>query len=384
MHEPLSLDELLRRCHRDELLPLAERLKIRAGVLGIGDLARIISRTLRRRGDHALRNLVLRGGEGPDYPTLLRQLAARLELPSPSGPVIEIEQALLQQWADRAWAQMDDTQRATLAASLDVDTLPDSPPDVTTLTVRGRVGELVPWKSGAVVLGGAAVRLGLVLLGPFAGIAALVWLGRPRDETLLASVLEVARLRQLVEHRITVGVVGSPSSGKDAAIKAIFGVDSGNIDPVAGSTRAVTITRLPSATALFVVNTPGMGDIVEEVTEHARQILAHIDVYLYVINAQGGVQARELEDYRRCLASGRPVLAVINKIDTLRPADRERYLADAQVKLGAPAEDFCAVAFDPLPQLSPTPINIEAVQSWLSTRLSALGKLPGELPWERP
>jgi len=381
MTEPLALEELLRRSHRDELLPLAALLRIRPGVLGIGDLSTIIARTLRRWGDHGLRNLLLRRGEGPDYPTLLRKLARRVGAPS-SGGVVDIEQALLQQWAQRAWAQLTDSQKASLSTALGEDPLPTEPPDITTLTVRGRIGELVPWRTGAAVFGGGLARLGILMLGPFAGIAALLWLGRPRDAALLPAVLEVARIRRVVRHRITVGVVGSPSSGKDAAIKSVFGVDSGNINPVAGSTKAVSITRLPGATALFVVNTPGMGDVVAEVTEQARQVLDHIDVYLYVVNAQGGVQARELEDYEGCTATGRPVLAVINKIDTLRPDDQARYLADAQEKLGAPDDSFLAAAFDPLPQLSETPIGVGAVQRWLTETLVARGKRADELPWE--
>lgn len=375
---PLPLDELLRRCHRDELLPLAALLRIRAGVLGVGDLAQVISRTLRRRGDHVLRNLFLRGGEGPAYPDLLAGLARRVGV-SGDGGVDVIEQALLHRWAERAWAALDSTQREAVAAAIDAPASQEVP-DVTALTVRGREG-LIPWRTGAAVFGGGAARLLLALLGPLAGPAALLWLGRPQDDALLPAVLEVARLRRVVRHRITVGVVGSPSSGKDAAIKAVFGVDSGNINPVAGSTTSVSITRLPGATALYVVNTPGLGDVVAEVTEAARQILDHIDVYLYVVNAQGGVQARELADYQGCVETGRPVLAVVNKIDTLRPRDVERYLADAREKLGAPEADFLAVAFDPLPQLSEQPIGIEAVRGWLSRTLAGLGKLPGELPW---
>jgi translation elongation factor EF-G len=162
----------------------------------------------------------------------------------------------------------------------------------------------------------------------------------------------------------------------------MFGIDSGNISPIAGSTTTVAITRLPDATALFVVNTPGMGDVVASVTEEARQVLDHIDVYVYVINAQGGVQARELEDYRRCLATGRPVLVVVNKVDTLRPADRERYLRDAREKLQAPPEDFLDAAFDPLPQLSESPIGVDAVREWLAATLERMGKRRSELPWE--
>jgi len=182
-------------------------------------------------------------------------------------------------------------------------------------------------------------------------------------------------------YRVTIGVVGSPSTGKDAAISALFGIDTGNVSPVAGSTAHVEIRRLEGPTALFLVNTPGMGDVLEAVTVEAKEILDHIDIYLYIVNAQGGVQARELADYRECVASGRPVLAVINKIDTLRHEDRERYLADARTKLSAPDDSFLPAAFDPLPQLAPGPLGLQEVRGWITDQLVQLGKDPAELPW---
>jgi GTPase Era involved in 16S rRNA processing len=175
--------------------------------------------------------------------------------------------------------------------------------------------------------------------------------------------------------------MGSPSSGKDAALSAVFGLEPSNVSPVAGSTTTVEITRLPGTSALYLVNTPGLGDVVEDVTEEARQVLDHIDLYLYVVNAQGGVQAREKADHAAAVATGRPVLSVVNKIDTLRPSDRERYLDDARAKLGVDEADFVATAFDPLPQLAESPIGVEEVRRWIEERLRELGKDPAELPW---
>ena len=73
------------------------------------------------------------------------------------------------------------------------------------------------------------------------------------------------------------------------------------------------------------------------------------------------------------ILSARDVLAVVNKVDVLRPRDKEKYLADARRKLGAAEEDFVAVAVDPLPELSPGPINLEAIHGWLGRRLRELG-----------
>jgi hypothetical protein len=72
-------------------------------------------------------------------------------------------------------------------------------------------------------------------------------------------------------------------------------------------------------------------------------------------------------------------LVVVNKIDTLRERDRERFLADVATKLGVSPETVVGVAFDPLPQLSPRPIGVERVTGWLADQLRARGKKPEAL-----
>jgi GTP-binding protein EngB required for normal cell division len=388
-----ALVELLRRCHRAELLPLAEVLKINPAGMGLSQLVHACARTVRRRGSQDMWNLLLRQGEGPAYTEVVQELLARKEidpddpafsdLTAEAGTALEKqERALLAWWIREAWSEMPEVERDRVWRRLQLE-LPapeDGDKALISMTERLRLGA----KYGAGVMAVSALRVLPLLfppLIPLAGCLTLFWLGRPRDEVLLPAVLEISALRQTVRHRVTVGVVGSPSSGKDAAIKAIFGLDSGNVNPVAGSTREVEITRLENATALYVVNTPGMGDIIESVTEEAKQVLDLIDVFVYVVNAQGGVQARELADYRACVARNRPVLAVVNKIDTLRESDRERYLADAREKLSAPEDAFLSAAFDPLPQLSEEPIGLQPVRDWIATHLESLGKDPAELPW---
>lgn len=375
MSAPLDLEELLRKCHRAELLPLARSLGVNTQGLGLHQLARATSRTLRRRGANDLANLFLRGGEGPKYAQLLRELAGRLKVPV-GADAEATERNLAEWWIASRWKEMSDAQRAELWSQLHLQ--PPAPPEGTVAVDRIQ-SAFSPARLGYVATTAAA---GAGRFLPLGGFFFLYWLARPKDEQLVPAVLEVARLRQQVLHRITVGVVGSPSSGKDAALAAIFGLDRSNVNPVAGSTKEVEITRLPAATALFVVNTPGLGDVVERVTEEARQVLDHIDLYVYLVNAQGGVQARERSDYGLCRATGRPVLVVVNKIDTLKPADRERFLADCRTKLGISGDrELVGAAFDPLPQLAEAPIGIEVVRAWIRERLVALGKDAEELPW---
>jgi GTP-binding protein EngB required for normal cell division len=386
------LEQLLHRCHRDELLPLARLLYVDPKDQGLGDLARLIAKAFRDQGTNAIIAKVR--GEGNAYGAILTELAKRRGLEAKSWPpgIEELEGLLIRSHLEEGWDAMPPERRQELwtAFGLGGDA-PARGRDATEAAgtalgrsfgyhashamqaisaTRGRV-------TGMVALSASPVGC---LLRPLLLPMMLWWAAEPSEDRVIAGVLQVARLRQIVLHRVTIGVVGSPSTGKDAAIKTLFHIDTGNISPIAGSTREVAIQKLPGSTALYVVNTPGMGDVVERVTEEARQVLDHIDVYLYLVNAEGGVQAREKEDYRRCVSTGKPVLALVNKIDVLRPRDKDKFLADCRAKLGAAEDDFLPVAFDPLPELSPTPIGVVEVRDWLVRRLTERGKDPSELP----
>jgi GTP-binding protein EngB required for normal cell division len=386
------LEALLQRCHRDELEPLARLVGVNPPGLGFGELARITAATLRRRASHDLRNIVLRRGEGPPYEEILLDVAARAGAAVPkvadaAERLVATELAVVRAAIARAWVGATAEARATMWATYGMAGDPPDHLDEWLARDERGFGYRLATTFERVPASTAGLGVLLATVGPwgcvtrmFAPIAILYYLMRPDPDRALRAVLQVARLRQIVTRRVTVGVVGSPSTGKDAAIRALFGIETGNISPIAGSTREVSIQRLPTATALYVVNTPGMGDVVERVTEEARQVIDHIDVYLYLVNAEGGVQRRELDDYQRCVATGKPVLAIVNKVDVLRPRDRDAYLVDARAKLGAAEQDFAAVAFDPLPQLAAGPINVEAVRAWLRARLVERGKDPDELP----
>jgi len=376
----VTLQELLDKCQRDELTSLAELMEIDAEPLGLSQLSRALERAIRRAGGQGIANLA-RGGEGPSYDAIVRDVAKHLDV-SVDGTTEALEEAIVDAWLARTWDAGDTQSRMVLQRALQLDTLPRLGQSATELghKLHGR-----GWAFQASVVAGMTLGLGVLsfllrpLMVPLAGVMALKSLAPELDKTVPA-VVQLATLRQQVRHRVTVGIVGSPSCGKDSALRALFGIDTGNVHPVAGATREVGVFRVPGATALFVVNTPGLGDVVEEVTEAARQVLDHIDVFLYVLNAEGGVQARELEDFTSCLTTRKPVLVAVNKIDTLRPKDRERYLRDAREKLGGRGFGFVACAFDPLGPISEHPINTDLVHDWLVSTLTRLGKAPDELP----
>lgn len=335
--EPDGLRALLDKAHPDELAALAERLDVDLTDLGHAAASERVDWALRELGGLPLRSW--------------RSLLAREAK----------ERGLGQRGA------LPDLELRVLANAL--ESLPEGLQERARAVVDDKLGDapLVP-----------ARRMGFI--ARLLQFTPLGWLvskltGRlpTQRKGLLEGLAHVVLLRAKVQRRVTVGVVGSPSAGKDAAIKTLFGLDSGNIHPIAGSTTEVSLHKLGDD--LFLVNTPGLGDVMAEVTERTRQILRHIDVYVYVLNVEGGVQAREQADHAACVASGKPVLVCVNKVDVLRDGQLEPMLEHVRAALGTDSVQPCA--FDPLPVLADAPIGVEESLAWLQGQLAASGK---ELP----
>jgi GTP-binding protein Era len=173
---------------------------------------------------------------------------------------------------------------------------------------------------------------------------------------------------------LAVAFLGSASSGKDAAIRALFGIDFGQIDPIPGSTDTVRVASIDPDRRVSIVNAPGFGDLRAVVQERAESVLESLDLAVYLVNCDGGATADERRDLDRIRALGRPVLVCLNKIDLIRPAQREDFVRQTLVQLGVPEGEAVVTAFDPLPQLSPAPIGVEKVITWIHHHLEQSGK----------
>jgi GTP-binding protein EngB required for normal cell division len=365
MPAPASLPDVLRRCHRQELLPLAAVLGVYARRMSRDALARAIQLSLRTAGSHGVGNVVFRKGKPPPWHEVVRDLAKRQKVDHQGDPV-HLERNVLEGWLEAG--KPKPVPRAEIEEVLAAD--PWGEP-TTALQPVGRSslkkalgGPLLAWFG----------RMLLPFVGPAIVLALVMWLGRPRDSILLPAILEIARLRIRVKHRFVVALVGPPSVGKDAAIKALFGFDTGNVNPIAGSTRDVAVYEVPGDHGLEVINTPGVGDVQSALTDETRGILDQADLFLFLVNAQGGVRQREKDEFRHVRRRRRPVLVVMNKVDTLKQADRDRMVADSTQKLGLSEGDVVGAAFDPLPVLADEPIGVDAIHTWLADQLEASGR----------
>lgn len=177
-----------------------------------------------------------------------------------------------------------------------------------------------------------------------------------------------------LQQTLAVAFLGSASAGKDAAIRALFGIDFGQIDPIPGSTQEVRVSALDRDRRLLVVNAPGFGDVRAHVDQRARQVLEQLDLAVYLLNCDGGATIDERRDLDQVRALGRPTLVCLNKIDLIRPHQRDDFVHRTLLQLGVEAGDAVVTAFDPLPALASEPIGVAEVVQWIQRHLDTSGK----------
>lgn len=179
-------------------------------------------------------------------------------------------------------------------------------------------------------------------------------------------------VNEQLEKNLVIAFLGTASSGKTSGIKTLFGIDFGDIHPIPGSTNKVKVKGISKN--VFIADAPGFGDIKGEVAQKAKDLCESVDIFIYILNAEGGYKIQEKEDYQNLVSYNREVLVLLNKIDLIRPHQKEEFVEDQRKKMGVNSENFIPVAFDPLPQISPNPINIDAVQAWIQNTLEKKGK----------
>ncbi|NCG18754.1 MAG: hypothetical protein GWP91_07055 [Rhodobacterales bacterium] len=177
-----------------------------------------------------------------------------------------------------------------------------------------------------------------------------------------------------LKQRLSVAFLGSASSGKDSAIRALFDLDFGQVDPIPGSTDHIRIAALDAAEQVLIINAPGFGDLREDVEAAAHRVLEHLDIAVYVLNCDGGATIDERRDLDEIRALGRPTLVCLNKIDLIRETQREVFIERTLEQLGVDRQDAVVTAFDPLPALSEKPIGVDEVIGWIHSHLDEGGK----------
>lgn len=366
------------------------------------EAAEAIADRLRRMGSNDFATLVR--GSGVEYAEIVLDVADKLGVKEAGKgkPVEENEAAILRKLFADALDTMSDAERRQLLSTMGIKEKDIPLGSTGTILVQlllknfggfatYRISLIVANMVARTLLGSglsfatniAITRTVGVLLGPVGWAASAAWLlvdlAGPAYRATVPAVVHVAMLRQMLMKRINIGVVGEGSTGKDSLVKAVFGVDTGNVNPVAGSTADTMIYDLGPSGAVHLVNYPGFNDTSSAVNQHVEDMLPYTDVFLMVVDINRGISGLEVATLEKLKQIGRPILVCLNKADLPRPKDREALMEAARERLqGVPALE---TAFDPDPRLGiDAPLNCRAVHEWVVEKVALDEKETAHIP----
>lgn len=137
-----------------------------------------------------------------------------------------------------------------------------------------------------------------------------------------------------------VAVAGRPNAGKSTLVNRIVGQHVAIVSPIAQTTRRIVraVARRDDAQLVFV-DLPGSQRPMDRMTERMQQAVEQsfrdVDLVLWVIDAADGIGRGEARVADMVLASRRPVVIALNKVDlTKRELIAERIVAVTELLAG--------------------------------------------------
>jgi len=407
----LTLTEVLQRAmaySEDDVHPIAAYLKMDKAGLDLGrknkthENAQSIAAYLCKMGSNDVATL-FRGGNGVAYDEVVYDVGKSLKAKVVESASIEFNegQIITKLFAD-ALDQMSEDEKRELLQSIGIKKvdLPLSAAGTViiqqllkhyggftvyklTLVLSNMIARALLGKGLTFAANAAISRTIGLALGPVGWIVTGAWLAidlmGPAYRKTVPSIVHVAMLRQIIQNRISIGVVGDGSVGKDALFKSVFGVDTGNVSPIAGSTIDTQVYEQDEDGSVQLVNFPGFNDFRPDVESLTNDHLNHTDIFVLVVDVNRGISNTDIEILSKLKAYNRPVLVCLNKLDLVRPNDKEKLLLEAASRLKG-ADSQIETAFDPDPRLySGDPIGAEEVFNWVKGQLADAGKNTDQL-----
>lgn len=120
-----------------------------------------------------------------------------------------------------------------------------------------------------------------------------------------------------------VGIIGKPNVGKSTLLNRLIGqkIAITTHKPQTTRNRITGIKNLEDTQIIFI-DTPGLHEaksaLARSMVRTARDVLAEVDVVMLVLDAESGVRKNDIAIIESLKEAEVPVIAVINKIDTVR------------------------------------------------------------------
>lgn len=386
----------------EDVEPLLEYLNLKKQDLYLNadcvkqDAEKIID-LIREAGSNDIATL-FRGGQGVAYQEVVYDVADKVGVKNikKTDSTETLEDELIKKMMGDAIDKMEFSERAAMLKQMNIsegDVPYSAAGTIVMQALLKKYGGFALYKSSVIIANMVARTIlgrGLTFaanatltrsigmaLGPVgwvvSGALLAIDLAGPAYRKTVPAIIHMALLRKKVTQEINIGVVGDGSVGKDALFRAVFGIDTHNINPVAGSTSEVASFPLHNYETTQVFNFPGFKDTNHSVNNKIDETLPTMDVFILVIDISRGVSGNDQEILERLKSYSKPILICLNKIDMVRPRDKDKLLQVARERLSE--VDAIETAFDPDERIFQNgPFGHEQVIDWVKQKLGKLGK----------
>ena len=398
----LSLTDVVQRSlvNKDDVKPLLKYLKLDEGVLDYSageerQTSESIAKTIRKLGSNDFATL-FRVGKGVQYSEVVFDVGKKLKANVLERNSVEKNESiiLLKMFEDALERMTDEEKRAIFRSiGLNERNIPTGP--ITTAFLQGflsqyggfyiyQISVIVANMVSKALLGAglsfatnaAITRTVGTLLGPIGWIATGLWLAidlaGPAYRKTVPAVIHIALLRSILVNKITIGVVGDGSSGKDSLVKAVFGLDT-DINPIAGSTETALSYKKKKKGNAVLVNYPGFNDYRSHVNKYTDDLLHHTDVFVMVVDINRGISKVDMDILKKIETFNKPILICLNKIDLARSQADFLELEEA-AKSRLKGYPMINTSFDPDTRLQNKTFGCLSVYNWIKKAIEDAGK----------
>lgn len=186
-----------------------------------------------------------------------------------------------------------------------------------------------------------------------------------------ALLSEHRKVNKFYQDKLVVGFLGAVSSGKSSGIKALWGFDSGTIHPIPGTTRDVVVWSTNEG--YVVADTPGLQDSNEELIKKTKNFIDNVDIFVYIINSNGGINQKVKDDIELLTKVNRPLLVILNKIDTIPDRNETGFVKKQLEDSNILVDDFIEAAFNPI--TGEAPVNIDRIKNRINMIINENGEV---------
>ncbi len=186
-------------------------------------------------------------------------------------------------------------------------------------------------------------------------------------EGAFAHVIEeqTKEFKVIAQSKLIISLIGEANAGKSATINALTGRKLSEVHPIAGWTKQIALHQY--AENVFIADTPGLNEMRTLVlgTQAKEFVEKDADIILFFVNAASNRSPEEAKAFKAILSLKKPIIVVLNKIDTIEVEAIPLVVEDLKQRFG----------YDRIVPISATKdINIDGLSNKIADILSEESK----------